>query len=52
MNSYNVQKWDALCLVIDIYPDEVGKKIFLLSNLGGYLFSITHGNKYILSDGK
>ena len=39
--------WDALCTAIDIFPDEVGKKNFLLLHLDEYLFSVAHANRYL-----
>ena len=38
---------DAVWLAIDIFPDEVEKKKFLLLHLDGYLFSVAHGNRYL-----
>ena len=38
---------NALCLAIDILPDEVGKSKFLLLHPDGYLFSVGHGNRYL-----
>ena len=38
---------DMLFPVIDIFPDEVGKKKFLLLYLDGYLFNVTHGSRYL-----
>ena len=38
---------DALCLTIDMFPDEVWKKKFLLLHLDGYWFSVTHGNRHL-----
>ena len=37
---------DSLCLTIDIFPDKGGKKN-LLPHLGGCLFSLAHGNRYL-----
>ena len=39
---------DTLCLATDIFPDEVEKQIFVLLHLGWYLFSVVHGNRYLL----
>ena len=37
----------AVCLATDIFPDEVGKKKFLLLHLDGFLFSVAHGIRYL-----
>ena len=54
MNSMNHDKSktriftkDVLYLAIDIFPDQVGKRHFLLIYLDGYLFSVAHGNRYL-----
>ena len=47
MNHDKVQKWDDVCLATCIFPSEVGKKTFIFLHLGGYLFSMGHGNKYL-----
>ena len=45
--------WDALCLVIDIFPDEAGKKQFFnTTSRWIYLFSVVHGNRYLPRDSK
>ena len=38
---------DALCLIIDIFPDEEGKKKLLLHLSGYHLFSVAHGNEML-----
>ena len=38
---------DDLYPVIDVFPDEVGKKKYLLLHLDGYLFSMAHDNEYL-----
>ena len=51
MNNDSKKKWDvardALCLAIDIFPDEEGKKKYLLLHLDGYLFSVAHGTEIL-----
>ena len=38
---------DDLYPVIDVFPDEVGKKKYLLLHLDGYLFSMADYNRYL-----
>ena len=43
---------EALCLARDKFPDEVGKKTFLLLLLDGFLFNVAHANRYLPRGGK
>ena len=40
---------DALCLAIDIFPDEVVKRFFFPTS-GRFLFDVVHGNRFLPKD--
>ena len=41
------KSWIVTRDTIDIFPDKGGKKNFLLPHLGGHLFCVAHGNRYL-----